>query len=141
MVFATAQTINVTESLALSEASGPETIVGPSDNLVTLSGNNSGQIILVEASTTASIANMELTGGYALGFGGGIENSGVLALNNCDIVANAANGGGGGGIANRATGQVTITDSVVSANSAIDFHGGGIFNAGVMTITSSTMAP
>jgi CSLREA domain-containing protein len=66
----------------------------------------------------------------------------VLAGNNVRIsgvtVRNGKVGVGGGGIHN--AGFLTLTSSVISGNSAADGWGGGIYNEGILTLTSSVIS-
>jgi len=127
---ATPQTITLTSSLELSEPSGPETIVGPGANLVTVSGNKAVEVFDVqEAAAMAALSGLTIADGTA-GSGGGIGNAGVLTVTACDITENTA-GGSGGGIAN--SGILTITNTDVGFNSAVD-SGGGIDNTGMLTL-------
>lgn len=79
--------------------------------------------------------------------GGGIYNSGTLTLLRSRISRNLAGGGAfsgeGGGIYNVSSFQqtsITVTDSIISANTAINANGGGISNfQGIVTITNSTV--
>lgn len=85
--------------------------------------------------------------------GGGIDNSGTLAVSNSTISGNevfcqTVCNGHGGGIHN--SGTLTINNSTVDGNSAIivtcgfSFHctavGGGIDNSGTLTVTNSTIS-
>ena len=80
--------------------------------------------------------------GAVANFGGGIDNSGTLALHRSEVAANVVAGDAlsvGGGISN--TGTLTVSGSAVVDNRA-DGTGGGLDNgkAGVATISETTIA-
>jgi predicted outer membrane repeat protein len=110
------------------------TIVGKSgygSGQATLDGAKSGSVVTVEPGVTAAISSLTITGG-----------SGSLEPITFSIV--------GGGITN--FGSLTLTDSTVSGNTAVEGgrvgfgKGGGIFNGGEyspgapLTITDSTVS-
>ena len=69
-----AQTITLTAGqLELSNTSGTETITGPAAG-VTVSGGGLSRVFQVDASVTASISGLTITGGNATGNGGGLFN-------------------------------------------------------------------
>ena len=68
---------------------------------------------------------MAISDNNAGGFGGGIENSGMLTMTNCVVTLNVS-GAEGGGIDNF-EGSVTLNDCSVMENTAAD-NGGGIAN-------------
>jgi hypothetical protein len=79
------------------------------------------------------------------GDGGAIYNAGTLTVNNSDVDANSAyynnllrSGGLGGGIFNASNASATVTDSTIRSNDAAN-EGGGIYNAGTMTLIRSTV--
>ncbi|NEQ50313.1 MAG: hypothetical protein F6K11_09305, partial [Leptolyngbya sp. SIO3F4] len=76
--------------------------------------------------------NSTLSGNSTI-FGGGIANTGTLAIDNSEISGNTANIDGGG-IHNTSGGIVTVSNSVISDNSASD-DGGGIHNFVDSTVT------
>ena len=75
------------------------------------------------------------------GSGGGIYNSGTLAITNSSLSGNfvsGGNGGNGGAIYNNGT--LTVTNSVLTGNSTYG-SGGGIYNnGGTLTLTDSTLS-
>ncbi len=145
-VFATARTIKLTNGpLELSDTTGTETITGPSSGL-TISGGGLSGVFQVDKGVTASITGLAITGGLAVGNGGGVSNSGTLTLADCTVSGNTAGNGigpaDGGGIYNNGT--LTLTDSTITANVAAgkyySTHGGGLFNSGSLRATNCTVA-
>lgn len=72
--------------------------------------------------------------------GGGISANGDVTVTSSTISGNSAGFGGGGGIA--AGRNVTVTSSTISGNSALGSYGsgGGILTSGDVTVTSSTIS-
>lgn len=100
--------------------------------------------ILAQANVT--IEDLTIQHGRVSEMGGGLSNSGVLALNRVHLVDNhAASGyniGHGGGLFN--DGTLTVMNSLIANNRADGGEasygqGGGIRNDGVMTIVQSTI--
>ena len=96
---------------------------------------------------TLTMANVIVSGNSSVRGGGGIYNgpcgsclaSGVrisMALTDSTVSGNSTGGNVGGGIYN--AGTLTVTDSAVSGNSA--GTGGGIENARTLTLTGSTVS-
>ena len=116
------------------------TIAGPGADVITVSGNHAFRVFDIRASVTAAIARLTITDGTN-GFGGGVYNGGTLTVTDSTLSGNAAIDMGGG-IYNGGT--LTVTDSTLSGNStsaASNFGGGGIANvAQTMTVTASTFS-
>ena len=116
---------------------------------LTINGTGSGDTIIQAAASSAdatsrvfnitasggtvAISDVTIRNGNFSGIGGGIFNSGTLALTNSTVSGNTAFYGG---IAN--VGTLTLTNSTVSGNSGSD--GGGIYNIGTLTLTNSTVS-
>ena len=137
--------------LALTDITGTTTILGA--NQMTVSGNNASRMFNIGSGATVEISGLTIANGYVGGVGGygtsasggGIFNSGTLALTDCAISACTSTGdvnADGGGIYN--DGALTIANSTIAANSAapLNCFGGGIYNApdGSLTITESTIS-
>ncbi|MHB8648355.1 MAG: choice-of-anchor Q domain-containing protein [Thermomicrobiales bacterium] len=99
------------------------------------------------AVTNATISGLTIQHGNAgSGNGGGIINSGTLALTNSTVSSNStvATYSTGGGIEN--DGTLTVTNSIVHGNaaggtgSAGGGYGGGIASGGALTVTNSTVS-
>src|SRR5262249_49366108 len=140
------------QTITLDAANGPLllgkdlTICGPGADQLTISGNDATEVFKVAAGATDTITGLTIAHGNADGAsGGGIYNSGTLALAHCPLCGNHADGafyGGGGGIANAVGGALTIDDSTLSGNHAdyTGWGGGGILNMGTLTIDDSTLS-
>src|SRR6516225_7946455 len=75
-VFATPQTITLNGTqLELSDTTGTETITGPA-GCVTVNAGGQSRVFLVDASVTASISGLTITGGGNVTTGGGLYNHG-----------------------------------------------------------------
>ncbi len=139
-------TINLTSGELLIDKN--LTIIGPGANLLTVqrsaaAGTRNFRIFKIEPSVISAISGLTIANGNTnaggAGHGGGIFNGGTLTLSNSVISGNTASTSSGGGISN-AGGTLTIINSTISGNSAGDGFGGGIYNGGSLTITSSTIS-
>jgi hypothetical protein len=115
------------------------TITGPGAANLTISGNNAGQVFVVNSGVTATISDLTVSRGRAQSDGGGIDNSGVLTLKHSTVSQNVSVNYGGG-IGNRAGGTLTLLNVTVSGNDAGQ-AGGGVSNiGGTVTVENSTIA-
>jgi beta-glucanase (GH16 family) len=100
---------------------------------LTISGNNSDRVIIVNAGTTATVKNLTLTDGFGFQLAGGILNNGSLTLDHVVLTGNtmATNAGdfwqGGGGIYNGDGATFNLIDSSVTNNQA-GWSGGGVYS-------------
>src|SRR5438552_1128349 len=117
------------------------TINGPGAASLAVNGNATFRVFETFASNV-TIAGLTITNGLADGNGGGgILNHGVLTVTN-SIVSNSASlvGNNNGGGINNASATLTVTDSIISGNSA-GGDGGGIFSTNAhLTVTNSTIS-
>ncbi len=127
-----AGTLTVTPNTTITGRSGA--VNGTTSNLVTISGAGGYfPIFTVGSSVTgATIANLNLTNGYA-DAGGAILNAGTLVVTGSTFTANAATGGA---ISN--SGTLTVAGSTFTTNTAPGGAGGAIDNSGLLTVTNST---
>jgi hypothetical protein len=109
----------------------------------TLSGNSVSDGGGINNAGTMRVTGCTLSGNTAVAFGGGIFNnvSGTLSVTGSTLSGNSVGasfgGGSGGGIDN--AGTVSVTDCTLSANSAS--RGGGIFNNfGTVSVTACTLS-
>ncbi|MEM8683050.1 MAG: tandem-95 repeat protein, partial [Pseudomonadota bacterium] len=108
------------------------------DNLTLRSGfGGNGGAVQVAAGATFTLTNSTIADSAATD-GGGIYNSGTLAVNDSVVSGNSASRSGGG-IYNGGTMQ--MTRSTLSGNSApVPAEGGGLSNYGTASIVASTAA-
>ena len=96
------------------------TIQGQGAAKTVVDGGGKGTVFLIDFGVTATIQDMTISHGSDIfGFGGGIYNSGTVAINNSTLSDNCAiffGSGGGGGIYNNGT--VEISNSTLSGNFA-----------------------
>ena len=140
ITFAPSVTGMITLSTALPDLAANIVVAGPGPSLLTVArsaapGTPEFGIFNVTLGAEVMISGLTITGGQA-DRGGGILNSGTLTVTNSTLSANSAIDGGGG-IFNY-SGTLTVTNSILNANSAID--GGGIGNFGTLTVTNSTLS-
>ena len=156
-------------TITLDSVQGPlivaSTFTGPGASALTISGNNTGPIMVAAGDTSISgvtlaggmgtgngayaggitnqvnlvITNVTFTGNGGPVSGGAIVNTGTLTLTGCTFSNNTVVGNGGA-IDNRSGGTVTVTNSTFSGNHAI--QGGAIANenGGTLTVTNSTFS-
>jgi hypothetical protein len=114
-------------------------ISGPGAGVVTVSGASTFQVFNIGVGVTASISGLTISNGFS-NDGGGILNNGTLTLTDTVLSANSAPGTANGlGGGILNNGTLTINKSTLSGNSAR--LGGGIANnVGTLTITDSTLS-
>jgi hypothetical protein len=119
---------------ALPTISQSVTITGPGANTLTISGNNSYQILNISSGTVA-ISGLTFANGNAHGDAGAIFNSGALTLSNSTFSGNYGDYGG----AVTSYGAMTVTNCTFSGNTAV--NGGGAINSNAtLTVTNSTFS-
>ena len=157
-------------TITLDDAKGPlvvginTTLNGPGMGMLTISGGDMVQVLIVNNGITASILRLNITDGDTTSVGGCILNNGTLTINESTISGcnTTQNGGGisnsgtltiedstisgntttlnGGGIENFTTGSLNLTNTTISGNTANGAGGGGILNtAGTLNINNSTI--
>ena len=90
----------------------------------------------LEKRTTATITDLTLTGGDSGDVGGAIHNGEQLLLRRSKVSGNSASFSGGG-VFNGYSARGTVTDSILSGNSA--GTGGGLANYHAVTVANSTL--
>ncbi len=142
---------NTPQTITLSSVSGLRdlvvdksiSIMGPGAHLLRVNaGNELFRVFNVNGNgVNVALNNLTITGGSAVGGGGGINaNTGVtLTISHCLITGNGAFFGGG--LAITADSNVTITNSTIAGNTALGSNAGGaIHNLGTLTLTNSTIS-
>jgi hypothetical protein len=136
-------TIRVGAGAYLGDITIGKSVTLLADGPVTVDGQNSatspGTTVLVNPSSVAAVIDgFTITGGYAdtsLYWGGGISNNGTLTLRNDVLKGNNGANEVGGGIYNNTSGQLTVSDTVITANTSA--FGGGIGNYGGLALRDS----
>ena len=133
-VFATPQTISLGGSqLGLSDSTGAIAIIGPAAG-VTISGNNTSRVFVIDANASANLSGLTISGGRT-DHGGGVLNMGTVTLTNSTLSGNSAQTSGG--MLN--IGTATFMNCTISGNYARG-GGGGVFNSGNATLTNCTLS-
>jgi beta-glucanase (GH16 family) len=141
------------QTITLLPLSGPltlgknVTIDGSAAPGLTISGNDSVRVFIVNAGTTATVQQLTVTKGYGFQLAGGILNNGSLTLDHIVLTQNtmATNAGdfwqGGGGIYNGDGATLNLIDSSVTNNHAA-WSGGGVYSFfnSTTTIVRSTIS-
>jgi hypothetical protein len=125
--------------LVLSGPGGGATETIDGAGRITVSGNHAGRVFQIAAGVHAELDGLTISDGSFGGMGGGIYNSGTLAIAACTVSGNSAPGGGGG-IYNMGT--LTVEGSTLSGNSVGGggAYGGGVDNSGTATIAHCTIS-
>lgn len=120
------------------EISDDVLISGPGADKLTIDANGNSRVFTIDTDVSAEIYGMTITGGEVTGNdGGGIFNSGSLALNGVVISGNIASNGGA---VFHAGSELTVVNSEISDNAALS-SGGGLFLAGLSpTIINTTIS-
>jgi len=122
-------------------------VLGSGATTTIIDGGAHGTVVTVSnTNAKVNLANLTIRNGFA-NSGGGVSNTGTLAISYSMVSGNVAYGliagGAGGGIAN--LGTLTLNSSTVTGNTSKgqDIHtgrGGGIVNWGKLTINQSTLS-
>ena len=136
--FAVSGTVTLASTLPpITDASGV-TISGTGQTVI-ISGNNA--VVVMQVATGALLTLNNLTIANGSGGGGGLSNSGTANISNSTFVANSAAGSFGAAINSGGGSTLNVTNSTFSANSATGGFGGAIYsNSGTVTVTNSTFS-
>ena len=118
-------------------------IVGAGARTTRIAGTGTERVLdVVNVNVSASISGTTISGGFASGQGGGIENGGILTLVDSNVTGNLAALGGGV----YTTGQATLERVTLDANRAVSVRtfgvGGGLYAApgSTVAVTNSTIS-
>jgi hypothetical protein len=116
-------------------------LLGAGAEQTILQGSGSGYEAVIANRFTSHLAWLTVTGGFAAeGSGGGIQNTGELTLTECVISGNTA--GYGGGIFNN--GPLTLNGCTITGNTAHTEtnggRGGGVWNGDALVQTNTTIS-
>lgn len=98
----------------------------------TLDGKRGGSVLTIGSGIMVTVNTLTITDGSSI-FGGGIDNSGTLTINDSRITGNLGPIHGDGAIYNSDFGTLTLDNSSVTGNALA----GGVFNAGTLTMNDS----
>lgn len=119
--------ITIGKNLTLIGAGGGS---DPASNTI-LDGGGTSRVATIFSGVTVTLQGLRITRGRDEASGGGIENEGNLTMMDCTITDNRAGRsdgtgfGYGGGIENSPSGTLSMTNCIISNNSA-NVEGGGI---------------
>ncbi|MGQ0593866.1 MAG: choice-of-anchor Q domain-containing protein [Gammaproteobacteria bacterium] len=116
------------------------TIEGNGSTIMRDAGADLFRIFAVSSRGDLTLNETTVSGGFADGDGGGIENrGGAVTLTDSTVFANGAYYRGGG-VENDVDSTLTLTNSTVSNNYGFRGRGGGVYNGGTATLTNSTIS-
>jgi CSLREA domain-containing protein len=128
-LFSTPQTISLTlGEMSFGENYGTYTLFGPGRDHLTISGTNVSRIFNVGGSAKIQIKNLTITSGNGVGavnsgYGGAIQTSGFLSLDNTTI-RNSSSAKAGGGLYS-AAGTIFVNNSTIQNNGSVS--GAGLY--------------
>ncbi len=117
-------------------ASNGVTIAGAGPSSTHIDANGIDRVLDIRAFANATISGLSITGGTAAE-GGGIRNNGTAAI--VDVSINGNGAAAGGGIYNTAIMGVTGGNVGFNAAQGNPGNGGGIYNAGSLTLENATI--
>jgi IPT/TIG domain len=140
--FPNATTITLASTLTLSNTAHSITINGGGAGPITVSGNNSVQVVQVNTNVTGTIENLTISDGNGgANNGGGVSIvGGTITIDHCTVTNNLA--ASGGGIEVTGTSKALIEDSTITGNTATGWGGGIDINgdAAFMTVIGCTIS-
>ena len=138
-VFSTAQIITLTSTLP--NVTSTMIINGPGADLLTVDGNHAYQVLYEATGADLTLNNLTIANGSTSSSGGGVNNNGTLTLTNSVLSGNSAVGGT---YSNTFGGGIYNTGTMTITNSVLSgnlaAYGGGIYNHGTLTVTGSTLS-
>ena len=139
LFFSTHGMITLTSGSLLLQDVAETSFLAPALPL-TISGNHTASLFVVNAGATASIDSLTITGGLS-NKGGAVNDNGTLTMVNCVIDGNAATLRGGGGLFVGNTGSLTLSHSTLTNNTS-QTNGGGLFVAfsGAASLSNCTIS-
>jgi len=112
------------------------TIVGPGEQVLTISGNNASRVFRL-TNAFVNLSGLTLANGASSRGSGILQDSGTLNLMRCTLSNNVAGSIGGGGIA--ASGVVALAECTLVRNRCSAYEGAGLLQlAGALTLTNCT---
>ncbi len=122
------------------DITGNVSIVGSGADRTSISASALDRVFHVLPGATLEITDLTIANGGGVQTGGGIRNEGTLTMSRTAVDGNSAFVGGG--IANATGAMATIQESTISRNAATgeSGDGGGIFTDGVLTLLNTTIS-
>lgn len=116
------------------------TISGPGANYLGVDGNAQSRVFYVNPGTTVALSGLTIANGHVTEGGGVLNLTGALTLSDCIISGNSAYIGGGiDSVGRNGSATLTVTNCTVSGNSA-DAYGGGINAVGFNGNATATIS-
>lgn len=112
------------------------TITGPQGG-ITVDGNSGSRVLDIDSGVVA-ISFVNVTGGSALNYGGGIQLDGTLTLSDMTISGSTVSHYGAGLAV--MSGSATLTNTTVSGNVTTSGYAGGIVTFGNLSLTNATIS-
>jgi predicted outer membrane repeat protein len=122
-------------NLELTAGTGAS-IVGPGANILSVSGNNSSNILQVDAGATLYVSGLLFTAGNAAN-GGAISANGGLTVVACAFRANQSAAAGGAIYSDHAV--LSVASTTLYGNTAVSSGGAIYSNTGTVTLNNSTL--
>ncbi|MFC2030089.1 choice-of-anchor Q domain-containing protein [Chloroflexota bacterium] len=119
------------------------TISGQGPGNTAISGGSIDRVFHIDpagaGSFTIDFERLTIMNGGVAGWGAGIYNSGdAVNVSECALHGNVSGGTVAGGAISNGAGKLTIESSTLSLNASD--NGGGIYNAGTLAVTNSTLS-
>ena len=136
-------TMTIGSALQISDRGGLTTVVGPGAAALTIADNQETRVFQISAHAAALITGFTITTGPGgLGFGGGIDNSGTLTIDDMAFLNDRSTSVSGAAIMNEQGASMTVANCTFVGSVLFDEtkEGGAIANAGTLSITGSTFS-
>ena len=142
--------VTLTQSVTATAGQGALVVPGGSTVRLDLNGNaidrgltsaaENGYVILNNGILTISdsAGGGVITGGNNTVNGGAVFNNGTLVLASGSITGNTA-GESGAGVWNESSGLFSMTGGTITGNTAIGWHGGGVYNGGTLNLSGGSI--
>lgn len=114
---------------------GPSLTLEAEGGVPVLDGSGTVRALSVGTGSNVTVEGLVIKGGSTTGFGGGIENRGILTVKESTFSENSA--ADGGAIAIMLGGTLTVEDSTLSHNTTTGVGGGALIDLGTATVDRS----
>jgi hypothetical protein len=131
-------TLNAPSPTALEITfAGPSLALKADGGVPVLDGTGTVRVLSVATTSNVTVEGLVIKGGSTTGLGGGIENKGVLTVEESTFSENSA--ANGGAIVNTSGATLTVEDSMFSNNTTTGVGGGAVIDSGTATVERSLM--